>query len=68
MGRLFGVHAPFPDDKITHKTGRSRGIMLMMGEGLMKAVAVLVYCDWRTDKKVIGKLSGVCSRPRAIAE
>ncbi|KAG2146971.1 uncharacterized protein EDB93DRAFT_459881 [Suillus bovinus] len=68
MGRLCGVHVPFPDDRITHKTGRSGGIMLMMGEGLMEAVVALVYRDRRTGKKVIGKLPGVCSRSRATAE
>lgn len=40
----------------------------MKGEGLMEAVVVLVYCDWRTNKKAVGKLLGVCSRPRATAE
>jgi hypothetical protein len=40
----------------------------MTGEGLMEAVVVLVYCDWRTNKKAVGKLPGVCSRPRATAE
>ncbi|KAG1883152.1 hypothetical protein F4604DRAFT_325370 [Suillus subluteus] len=67
-GWLCGVHVPFPDDGITHETGRSRRIMLMTGEGLMEAVVVLVYCDWRTNKKVVGKLPGACSRPRATAE
>ncbi|KAG2358704.1 hypothetical protein BDR07DRAFT_262661 [Suillus spraguei] len=42
MERLCGVHVPFPDDRITHKTGRSRRIVLMTGEGLMEAVVVLV--------------------------
>jgi hypothetical protein len=68
MVRLCGVRVPFPDDRITHKTGRSRRIMLMTGEGLMETVAALVYCDWRTNKKAVGKLPVVCSRPRATAE
>lgn len=68
IGWLCGVHVPFPDDRTTHKTGRSRRIVLMTGEGLMDAVVVLVYCDWRTNKKAVGKLPGVCSGPRATAE
>lgn len=68
IGRLCGVHVPFPDDRITHRTGRSRRIMSMTVEGLMEAVAVLVYCDWRTNKKAVRKMPGVYSRPRAMAE
>ncbi|KAG1756229.1 uncharacterized protein EDB91DRAFT_1341999 [Suillus paluster] len=54
--QLCGVHVPFPGDGITHKTG------------LMEAVVVLAYCDWCTNKKVVGKLLAVRSRLRATAE